>query len=187
MTGVARSKPQQIADIVLVVMFGCAIAAPTLKMLLAPERRAVVDTEMRKAAVFPDLLCRRVGPILWPKKQGIVQFPHRFETWLYCGHTVPNGDPAEPYARGVGFTGVVLATPLLVPDEFDVVRAGDREVRFQSVIPLYTDEMDLKLAQGADALFDKLGEAGVSEGLDVGRPSVVSGPAKRRRFGFRRR
>lgn len=125
----------------------------------------------------------------WPLKlmQDLAELPHRFETWLYCGHTVPNGDPAEPYARGVGFTGVVLATPLLVPDEFDVVRAGDREVRFQSVIPLYTDEMDFKLAQGADALFDRLGDAGVSEGLDVGRPSVVGGAAKRRRFGFRRR
>jgi hypothetical protein len=81
MTSAARSRPQRIADIVLIAMFGCAIAAPTLKMLLSADQRAVVDTELRKAAVFPELLCRRVGPILWPKKQGIVQFPHRFETW----------------------------------------------------------------------------------------------------------
>lgn len=125
----------------------------------------------------------------WPLKlmQDLAELPHRFETWLYCGHTVPNGDPAEPYARGAGFTGVVLATPLLVPDGFDVVQAGDRQVRFQSVLPLYTDEMELKLAQGAEALFDRLGDAGVSEGLEVGRPSVVGGAVKRKRFGFRRR
>lgn len=111
----------------------------------------------------------------WPLKlmQETAEFPHRFDTWLYCGHTIPNGDPPQPYAPDVGFSGVVLATPLLVPDAFDVAVVQERTVRFQSLIPLFADEMELKLTRGVEALFDRLTAAGVSEGLQTTRRSTA--------------
>ena len=74
---------------------------------------------------------------------------------------------------------------LLTPDGFDVLPVGEREIHFLGVIALYSDEMDLKLEQGADELFDRLDAIGATEGLDVTRASVAD--AKPRRFGFRRR
>ncbi len=123
----------------------------------------------------------------WPLGllQDLAELPHRFDTWLWAGHTVPNGDPPAPYAADTKLCGVVLATPLLVPDEFDGVRAGAREVHFQSVIPLHREEMDLKLRRGVEELFKRLEAAEVTEGLIVDRPSVAGGRL-RSRFGFRR-
>jgi hypothetical protein len=121
----------------------------------------------------------------WPLTllQTLAQFPHEYATWLWVGHTVPNDDPPQPYAPDTALCGAVLATPVLVPDAFDTCRAGDREVHFHSVIPLHADEMQLKLERGAEALFDLLGAAGITEGLIPDRPSV----AGRRRRGFLRR
>jgi hypothetical protein len=124
----------------------------------------------------------------WPLKllQDTAELPHRFQTWLHLAHTVPNGAPKpQPYARGCPFSGIVLAPPLLTPEGFDTLAVGDRQVRFLGVIPLYADEMDLKLEQGVEALFDRLDAAGVTEGLDVTRASVAD--PRPRRFGLRRR
>ena len=124
---------------------------------------------------------------MWPLQllQDLAEIPHRFETWLHIGHTVPNGDPAQPYARKCPFSGVVLGPTLLMPDEFDVLEVGEREIHFLGVIALYTEEMDLKLAQGAGELFDRLDAIGASEAVELTRASVAD--AKPRRFGFRRR
>jgi hypothetical protein len=123
----------------------------------------------------------------WPLTllQDLAEIPHRFDTWLHIGHTVPNGDPAKPYARKCPFSGVVLAPTLLTPDEFDVLAVGEREIHFLGVVAMYSDEMDLKLTLGVEELFDRFDAAGVSEGLDETRASVAD--SKPRRFGFRRR
>ncbi len=124
---------------------------------------------------------------MWPLQllQDLAEIPHRFETWLHIGHTVPNGDPAQPYARKCPFSGVMLAPTLVTPDGFDVLQFGEREIHFLGVVALYADEMDLKLEYGADELFDRLDAIGATEGLDVRRASVAD--AKPRRFGLRRR
>ena len=122
----------------------------------------------------------------WPLAmlQGLAALPHEYETWLWEGHTVPNGNPPKRYARDTKLSGVVLAAPLLVPDEFLTLKVGGRTVHFLAVIPLYDEEMDLKLEAGADVLFDRLQAAGISEGLEPYRPSVAE---RRRRGLFRRR
>ncbi|HWK30190.1 MAG TPA: suppressor of fused domain protein [Solirubrobacter sp.] len=120
---------------------------------------------------------------LWPLTllQTLAELPHRFDTWLWAGHTVPNGDPPAPYAPGTRLCGAILAAPLLVPDAFDVLDG----VHFHSVLPLHADELELKLRRGADELFARLERAGVSELLDPDRPSVGGG-LRRSRFRSRR-
>jgi hypothetical protein len=56
----------------------------------------------------------------WPVQllQDLGVLPHRYGTWLWEGHTVPNGDPAEPYAPGTALCGAIIAAPVLVPDAF---------------------------------------------------------------------
>jgi hypothetical protein len=122
----------------------------------------------------------------WPyvMLQELAWLPHAFDTTLGEGHTVPNGDPAQPYAPDTCLCGALIARPLVQPDGFAELRVGEREIEIFAVIPLHADEMDLKLAKGTVALYDLLDEALVTEILDVGRPSVAP-PRKRRRM-FRR-
>lgn len=120
---------------------------------------------------------------LWPLTllQTLAELPHRFDTWVWAGHTVPNGDPPAPYAPDTELCGAILAAPLLVPDAFDVLGA----THFHSVLALYGDELELKLRRGADELFARLERAGASELLDLARPSVGGG-LRRTRFRSRR-
>jgi hypothetical protein len=124
----------------------------------------------------------------WPIRllKFLARLPHEYDTWLGEGHTIPNDDPPEPYASGTRLSGAILAGPQLTPDAFDVLSRPAGPVRFLGVYPLHAAEMDLKLAKGADALYDLLSGARVTELVDPERPSVVAEPPRRRGL-FRRR
>jgi len=49
-----------------------------------------------------------------------------------------------------------------------------RTVRFWSVVPVYKEEMELKLEKGADALFERFDEAGITDVVDPDRPNVAA-------------
>ena len=118
----------------------------------------------------------------WPYEllQDLARLPHEFGTRLWSGHTVPNGDPPEPYASNTSLCGALLAPPLIHPDGFDQLAVGEREIRFFAVIPLHRDEMQLKLDRGLDALYDLLDAAEITEILNADRPSVI--PRRRKLF-----
>jgi hypothetical protein len=122
---------------------------------------------------------------LWPLTlmQDLARLPHQFDTLLWAGHTVPNGDPPSPYARGTKLCGALLLRPATTPEEFDTLRFGDHEISFFAVYPLHAGEMQHKLAHGVNALAALFDDAEVTELLDTQRPSVVPG----RRGLFRRR
>ena len=111
----------------------------------------------------------------WPFRllQQLAVLPHEYDTWLWHGHTVPNGDPPAPYADGAGFCGAVLLPLALCDEAFDELQVGEHTVTFLGVYPLYEDEMQLKLDQGAEELADRFEAARVSEALEPGRPSVA--------------
>lgn len=113
-------------------------------------------------------------PIYWLKF--MARLPHEYQTWLYLGHTVPNGDPARPFASNTQFSGMILAVPTIVEDLksfFTLNLPNGNEVHFYSVIPLYQEEMDLKLKHGTDALLEKLEKAGVNEIVNVKRKNTA--------------
>lgn len=115
-------------------------------------------------------------PILWLKK--LARFPHEYGTWLYHAHTIPNNDPAEPFANNTDLSGMILSIPSTVEDAngfFTLELTNGDRVHFFSLIPIYTKEMDFKLKKGADALIEKLEKAGVNEIVDVRRKSVSKG------------
>ncbi|GMK39585.1 hypothetical protein PCCS19_26390 [Paenibacillus sp. CCS19] len=113
-------------------------------------------------------------PIRWLKT--LARLPHEYNTWLYLAHTVPNGDPAEPFASNTSLSGVILNIPTMVDDLksfFTLKLPDDNEVHFFSLIPLYKEEMDLKLKSGAEVLFEKLEKASVNEVLNIKRKNVA--------------
>lgn len=117
-------------------------------------------------------------PIRWLKMLG--RLPHEYETWLGYGHTIPNGDPAEPIAD-TGFVGVMLNLAEWLPDEFHRLEVGpDEAVCFYQILPLYPEEMAFKLKKGAEALDELIEERGIDFVLDANRPNL----AKKKRFGL---
>lgn len=112
-------------------------------------------------------------PLRWLKM--LARFPHEYQTWLWYGHTMPNGDPPEPFAPSTRLCSMMLAPPIHYPPEFSTLDAGPgRTVHFWSLMPIYLEEQELKLRKGADALLERLDQAGVTEVIDLNRPSVAS-------------
>ncbi|RJX40467.1 suppressor of fused domain protein [Paenibacillus pinisoli] len=113
-------------------------------------------------------------PIRWLKM--LARFPHEYDTWLGWEHTMPNGDPAEPLSEQTDMCGIILLPPLQVHEDFLTLDMGDgREINFYAIVPLYSEELDLKLKQGSDPLLDKFEEYGVDELLDVKRRNTCKG------------
>lgn len=112
----------------------------------------------------------------WPVRmlKYLARFPHEYETWLWAMHTIPNGDPPEPFAVNTQLSGVILLPPLTVRPEFHQLVVDDaKTIHFHAIIPLHANEMDLKLKKGAEALFDGFDRDGVSELLNAGRGSTL--------------
>ncbi|WP_020475109.1 suppressor of fused domain protein [Zavarzinella formosa] len=110
-------------------------------------------------------------PVRWLKK--IARLPHLHQAWLGLGHTIPNGDPPQPLAENTGFAGWMIDQPLMFPPELQKLRLPDRVINFYSVVPLYSEEMVLKLKQGSGALSKRLDMAGVTELVDIGRVNTA--------------
>ncbi|WP_027344883.1 suppressor of fused domain protein [Hamadaea tsunoensis] len=112
----------------------------------------------------------------WPISllKQVARLPHEYGTWIGEWHSVPNGDPAQPYAPGAEFAGVVVTPMLHAAPEAHVVDAGDGTlINLLALVPLHPAEIDLKIRAGTDALIEVLDGGGVSEILDPGRPSLV--------------
>jgi hypothetical protein len=113
-------------------------------------------------------------PIRWMKI--LARLPHAHRTWLSHGHTIPNGDPAAPFAGGTLLTGMCLVTlfddhdrPVSVP-----VR-DDKHVELFELYPFTTAEMDLKLKTSAEHVMRGLGAAGVGRAIQHDRACTVTG------------
>jgi hypothetical protein len=116
----------------------------------------------------------------WPVRQlrTLARFPHKYDTWLGEGHTVTNDDPPQPLAPGTRLCGAILLRAQHVPEAFHELRIDDgRTIRFLAVVPLYEEEMALKMRDGTEALLERLRRQGVTDVVEPARPSVA------RRFG----
>jgi hypothetical protein len=119
-------------------------------------------------------------PIRWLKI--LARLPHEHQTWLGSGHTVPNGDPAEPFAPDTKLCCMLLLKAISLPSEAQSMTLSDGSpLDFFALYPLHENEMLCKLVEGTDALLDKLDRGRVSDVIDPSRRSV-SGSPRRRRF-----
>jgi Suppressor of fused protein (SUFU) len=109
-------------------------------------------------------------PVRWLKT--LARLPHEFDTWLGTGHTIPNGDPAEPLGPGTRMSGFIMLPPVSLPEH--VVKTPRGPLSVLAMVPIYADEMDLKLRGGASALVDRFAAANVSDMIDIERASVAA-------------
>jgi hypothetical protein len=116
-------------------------------------------------------------PIYWLKS--LARFPHEYETFLWRTHTVPNGDPAEPFADNTKFNCMMLIDPLTTTDEFHELRVSDEKtISFFALVPLYAEEVELKLKKGADALLARFEKCRVNEVLNIKRTNTCATRAR---------
>lgn len=113
----------------------------------------------------------------WPIRQLkiLARLPHEYDTWLGAWHSMPNGDPAQPFAPDTDFCAVMLAPPIRFPDEFRTIRADDgREIGLFAVLPLLPDEIEAKVTLGVDALLDAFEKHDITELFDPHRSSSLT-------------
>lgn len=110
--------------------------------------------------------------VFWPISlmKFLARMPHENGTWLGDGHTVPFGEPVAPDTR---MDGVIVHGAFLPDDKFQMTLPGGDVVNFLSYTPLYPEEMEFKLREGSDALYDRFDRMGMTPGPDVHRRSVV--------------
>lgn len=112
----------------------------------------------------------------WPLRllKGLARLPHLYETWLGWGHTIPNGDPARPYASNTQLSGAIILPSRMTSESFDLLRiSADKEIAFLAVVPLYEEEMQYKLDKGTRALIERFEARGLDEAVDPRRPNAV--------------
>ncbi len=107
-------------------------------------------------------------PIRWLKN--LARLPGTCDTWLGYGHTVTN---EAPFADNTELCGVILSMVYQFGPEASVCRLPDGDdVNFYQMVPIYKDEMDFKIAYGAEAL-EGLFPDDFDIVLDISRPNFV--------------
>ena len=98
--------------------------------------------------------------VYWPVRalKYLARMPQLCNTWLGAGHSVPNGDPMVPFEGAQGFSGMMLYFPDEGngPKKLLPVPTDDGQIMLYVAVPVYAEEMNYKLAAGADALENRL-------------------------------
>ena len=112
----------------------------------------------------------------WPIAclQQIAGYISAADTYVAPGQTVSFTNPPEPFAHGTKLCAILIRRPRLAPKGFETLKVGKgKAIHFYAVIPIYQDEFQLCQEKGSGALQRLLDEQGVTELLDVHRPSVL--------------
>jgi hypothetical protein len=105
----------------------------------------------------------------------LARLPHEYQTFLTPGHTIPNGDPAEPFHPNTKTCCWLTVSPPWFDKGFKTLKLPDgRKVDFLAMIPIYKEEMEIKLSKGAGALSDKLADLPLTEFMNPNRKNVAA-------------
>jgi len=116
-------------------------------------------------------------PLRWLKL--LARLPAEEGSWLGWGHTVPGGGP---FAENTDFNAILLLDAFMPDGEASFTLPGGEEVRFYQLFPLYEQELQYKLQQGAQALIDRMTErSALSPVLDIARANLFPPPPQEKR------
>ena len=113
----------------------------------------------------------------WPVRllKHLGRMPHENGTFLWNGHTT-HGDRSRPYMPGSRLCASLIVPPMIAPPEFEEFDAGPgRSVRILGVLPLYAEELEVKLQRGLPALLDLIRASDLTDVVDPRRRSLVPG------------
>lgn len=102
------------------------------------------------------------------------RFPHHYDTWLSIGHTLQATADMEPYDEQTDYVGLVILPSVTFDEDFTEIKVGDEVINVYSIFPLYKNEMEYKIANGYNALLDKLIEKNGKEAFDKQRGNLLT-------------
>lgn len=112
-------------------------------------------------------------PIRWLKT--LARFPHEYDAWLWYGHSMPHGDPPTPIHPATNLCAFLLLQNFRLPRAFGTLKISEEKtIHFLSLIPIHQDELELKFKKGGEEIEARFNKAGLSELLNINRPSCVS-------------
>jgi len=116
-------------------------------------RRAPKDVPRRVELIFycAEPRGEYISTLRW-----VAHFPHNAKSWLGHGHTMPNGNPQEPFWGSTELDTLLFMPPIVGKDQslpFELQTDG-QPVHFLWVVPLTTAECNYKLEKGFDAILD---------------------------------
>jgi Suppressor of fused protein (SUFU) len=116
----------------------------------------------------------------WPvcMIQDLARYPHESGKWLGFGHSLESRRPSKPrsspFAPNTRLNSVLLVPPLSLPEEFETLQGpGGREITFMAAVPLYQEELELKLRAGSAVLLDAMERHGITDVIDPHRVNVA--------------
>ncbi|MEX1224037.1 MAG: suppressor of fused domain protein [Pirellulales bacterium] len=105
-------------------------------------------------------------PIHWLRSTA--KYPVQHDTWLGGPLTIiANEEPPQPLAPGLEFTSLLLLA------EKRFTTSDGRDIRIYRMTPLYTEERELEISQGAAALMNAFDKKGIAFKFDPKRPNVA--------------
>ena len=110
-------------------------------------------------------------PIRWLKI--IARFPHEFDTWIGWGHTIPNGEAANPFSDNTKLGCMLIMPGISLPLSFFELKVSDEKtIKFFCLYPLYKEEMNYRLQKGTDKLLEKFDKNKISDVININRPNT---------------
>jgi hypothetical protein len=125
--------------------------------------------------------------VYWPFRwlKIISRFPHEYETWLTGGHTIPNGENADPFADNTKLGCMILFPSLSLPETFfELQMSNEKKILFHCLFPIYKEEMELKLKKGVEALMDGFEKYQIRDVVDINRVNVALEKKKKGLWGL---
>ena len=113
----------------------------------------------------------------WPTRalKDIARLPINSNTWLGYGHTVQADVEGKPYAENTGLNNIMLVNAVSTKgDPMRLTMSTGKVVNFYLLLPIYQDELEYKMEDGADALVDLLLENEADPDFPVMNPNRVS-------------
>lgn len=104
------------------------------------------------------------------------RYPHKYETYFSYEHTIPNGNPPEPFFENSALDSVIFISSILSPDNNFTEQLKSKtgmDVQLLHLTFLTSSECDYKLEKGVDVIYDLFDEKNHSFILDEQRQSYV--------------
>jgi hypothetical protein len=122
-----------------------------LEMML--PRGAAKDVPRRVELIF---YCSEPRDEYIATLRWVAHFPHDSKSWLGHGHTMPNGNPPEPFWGSTELDTLFFLPPLVLKDQTlpSELTLGGEPVHFLWVVPLTTAECNFKLKRGFEAMLN---------------------------------
>ena len=118
-------------------------------------------------------------PLRWLKI--LARLPAEEDSWLGWGHTIANPQ-GRPFAENTKFCGVMLVNPGDFPEDAACCPLPDGdEVNFYQMVPLYQEEMDFKMQNGAEELLQRMSDEQLQM-VDLARKNACDFMGKKKFF-----